>query len=734
MSKRADAVLSVRGEPIFTADLIPEEALYVKAVRSKYAHALIRHVDVSDALKVRGVKTVLTAKDVPGENLASITLPDRPFLAVDRVRSIADPIALVVADDPLAADEAAELVKVEYEPLPVVRDPLSALAPDAPKIHEDGNMASHAKVRKGNVEQGFAESDIIVENTYRTPYQEPAPLETEAAYAIPEPDGGVRIIGSIQNPFYTHWGVARILGLPREKVRVVAAAIGGSFGGKSDEAPWEICAMTALAALKTGRPAACVYGRDESIIAHSKRHPFIIRHKLGATRDGLLKAAEVEIYADTGAYASVGPFVLMRAVVHATGPYEIPNVKIDGYLVYTNNTVAGSMRGFGNPQAHFAAESQMDILARKLGMDPLELRLKNILRKGSTTATGQVLREEVGLEECLRRVAERLSWNSREYPRDAQTRRGYGIAAIYHGNSLGPEGLDRASARVAVDGSGAVRVMIGLTEYGTGATSGLAQIAAEALGIRPEKVAVERVDTSRVPESGGTFASRTTVMGGNAVRLAAERLRAKLERMADEAGYKIENGESLLRFVSEYVGEEVAEYAEFTAPECDYDPEKGYGTPYVQYTYGAVGVVIDVDTELGTIAVRRVVAAFDVGRAVNPTLVEGQIEGAIAQGVGYALTEELIHGKAGKVLNPNLADYCIPTSLDAPPIEAVIVEYPGIMGGLGAKAIAEPPISGPAPAIANAVEDAVGVRITSLPITAEKLLAAIRGRAAGRQT
>ena len=712
---------AVFGKPIYTADQIPADAAYVKAVRSQYPHALIRKVDISEAVKVRGVLKVLTAADIPGVNISSTLIPDRPFLASDRVRSIADPIALVVADDPLAADEGVDEVVVEYEPLKAVMDVMEAIKPDAPIIHDGGNICRRYKVRKGDVGRGFAESDVILERSYRTQFQEPAPIETEAAYAIPRAGGGVEIVGSIQNPFYVRNGVAKILGLPPEKVNIVAAALGGTFGGKSDEAPWDVSAMAGLAALATGRPAVCIYGRDESVIAHSRRHAAHIRYRLGASRDGRFKAAEIEVYLDTGAYASVGPLVLMRAIVHATGPYDIENVKTDAYLVYTNNPMAGSFRGFGNPQVHFAAESHVDLMARELGMDPVELRMRNMLRKGSKTATGELLEEEVSLEHALRIVMEKIGWAARVYDTSQENRRGYGVALVYHGNSLGPEGEDVAEAEVKTTPTGHVIVKTGLTEYGTGSSYGLARIAAETLSIPEDRVVVERAETHSVPDSGGTFASRVTLMGGNAVRLAAEKLRRKLEDMARESGRE---HRSLPDFISE-VGEEISERAVFKLPICDYDPEKGYGRAYLQYTYGAVGVVVQVDLQTGVVRLEKIVGVFDVGRAINRQFIISQIEGALTQGAAYGLTEEVITGKTGRILNPNFADYLVPTAADMPPVDVEILEYPSNLTPLGTRTIGEPPICGPAPAIANAIHDAVGVRIYSLPITAEKIVKAL---------
>ncbi|HIQ30410.1 MAG TPA: xanthine dehydrogenase family protein molybdopterin-binding subunit [Candidatus Caldiarchaeum subterraneum] len=727
MARRAEPLDAVLGCGIYTADTIPDEVLYVKAVRSSYPHALVRRLDVSKALKVKGVIDVITHADVPGVNVSATLIPDRPLLVRDKVRSLADALALVVGDDPVAVDEAIELVEVEYEPLKPVMTIEEAISDASPKVHEEveRNIVRHYKVRKGNVAKGFEECDVIVEDTYRTQTQDPAALETEAAYAIPDEDGGLTIVGTVQNPFYVRRGVARILNIPEDKLNIIAAPIGGTFGGKSDEAPWDVCAMTGLAALRTNKPAVYIYSRDESMLVHSHRHASLIKHKLGGTYEGKLLAAEVEVYFDTGAYASVGPFVLMRGIVHAAGPYEIPNIKIDGYLVYTNNVMAGSLRGFGNPQVHFAAESQIDQFARKIGMSPVEVRLKNMLRDGSVTATGQVLKDKVSLRECLTNVVHLLNSSNRGGEDINGRSIGYGVALVYHGNSLGPEGEDKASAVISITPDGVVRVRIGLTDYGTGASLGLAKIVSGILNIPPSKVVIERLETRRAPDSGGTFASRSTLMGGNAVKKAAEQLFRKIRNMAFEKGYSITSGEELLRFVSEELREEVSEYAEFQLPTCDFDPEKGSGTPYLQYTYGAVGVEVEVDKELGTVKVRRVIASFDVGRVINRAFAEAQVEGAITQGIGFTLLEELIRGKTGKILNLNLADYLVPTSADLPKVEIILVENPSPITPLGVRTIGEPPICGPAPAIANAVEDATGVRVKELPITAERLLKAV---------
>ena len=711
----------VLGRPIYTADQIPDDSLWVRAVRSRYPRAQVTRIGIAKALRQTGVVTILTAKDIPGQNISSTIIPDRPFLASGEVRCLQDPLALVVGVDEAAAERGAEAVEVDYEPLPAVTSILEAIKPGAPKLSEKGNVLRHYKVRKGDVQKGFRESDVVIEQSYTTPTQDPAPMETECAFAVPHPDGRIVITGSIQNPFYVRDGVSRILGLSSDRIDLVVPAIGGTFGGKSDEAPCDVCSMAALAALKTSKTAACVYRRDESILAHSRRHASLVKWKLGATKEGLLKAAEVTFYLDAGAYASSGPLVLSRALVHATGPYQFPNVKVDGYLVYTNNLTAGSFRGFGNPQVHFAAESHIDLLAEKLGVDPIDLRLKNVLRSGSTTATGQVLDGPVSLEECLLKVADRFKLNPKQRTPQGRVKRGRGFALVYHGNSLGPEGEDKSRAVVVAQTDGTFAVRVGLTEYGTWSSAGLARIAAKFLGVSPERVTTERIETDRVPDSGGTFASRATLMGGNAVKLAATKLRQRIQSMAADRGLPARSEAELVEFVTNEMDAEISETAEFVLPPLDFDPEKGYGTPYLQYTYGAVGVELDVNVETGGVHLDRVVAAFDVGTAINRNSVISQIEGGVTQGIGFGLNEELI-ARENRVLTSTLADLLVPTSVEVPPIEVVVVENPSTATPLGTRSIGEPPIVGVAPAIANAVDNAVGVRVCSSPITAEKIL------------
>ncbi len=738
---RLDSLEKVLGRPVYTGDMLPDETVYVKVVHSRLPHARIRSIDVSGAMEYPNVLAVLTHADVPGENISSALIPDRQLLAYDEVRSVGDIVAAVVAEDVRHAEDGAERVGVEYDPLPAVFDPLEALKPGAPRVHEHGNLVKHMKVRKGDVVRGFEEADVVVEGTYRTQFQDPVPPEPMIGLAMPGGDGSLTLIGSLQSPHVVRDCVARILGFHRDDVRVVQAVTGGAFGTKSDEMPVDVLSLAALASIKTGRPAVCSWDRREMMIMETKRHPSVIYHKTGIKRDGHLTAAETRVYMDTGAYASLGVLVIMRATFHATGAYDIPNVKTDGYLIYTNNTPAGSQRGFGAPQVIFAAEAHIDDIARRMGMDPIELRLKNMLRPGGMTSTGQLMDESCGLPDCVdavvkasRRGRGRFDHGSGRY------RRGMGMAILYHGNSLGPEGSDYAVVDMRINRDGRIVLGTGLTEFGTGSLTGVAQVAASVLGVPLNYFSIERPDTGKHKPTGPTVASRVVTIGGRAAYEAAKRLRARLDLVvADVLGCKLEDvaivdgmafckgGERTMEWAdlveAAYErGVKMDEEGRYVVPECKWDDETGQGMPYRQYTFGAAIAEVEVDVETGRYRVTDFYAAYDVGKAINPAGVMGQIEGGTVQGLGYAMMEELVHVN-GRVMNPSLADYYIPTAMDIPErMHMFIVEKPGVLGPFGAKIIAEPPAVLPAPAIRNAILDALGIGVNDLPITPEKVL------------
>ncbi|MEM4189199.1 MAG: xanthine dehydrogenase family protein molybdopterin-binding subunit [Candidatus Caldarchaeum sp.] len=747
---RVDALDAVLGKPVYTADLIAEKPLFVKAVRSKLPHAYVKGIDFSKVEKKQSVRKIITHRDIPGVNDAGSLIPDRPLLAVDKVRHIGEAVALIVGDTVEDAEEAAELVDVYYEPLPVVSNPREAVKPDAPRVQDRDNVVTHFKIRKGDVEKGFRESDTVIERTYKTPFITGLPLETEIAYAYPDGDGRITCISSMQNLYDVYNKVLKILGLPAERLRVVQAATGGGFGPKSDETPIDVAAYACLATYFTGKPALSAFTRSEAMTVQCKRHAFEITNMVGASRNGRLLAWKSTLFEDTGAYISKGHLVIGRATFHCTGPYEVPNVWADGFCVLTNNTMAGSTRGFGAPQAHYAAEMTMNELAEELGLSPLEIRELNMLRSGSLTATSQKIEDE-GLLQCYRRAVESSEWERKirvfqEFNKNGSSyRKGIGIALLYHGNTLGPEGDDFATVLTRVERDGRVFVQTGLTEFGTGALTSLVLVTAETLGLPPRMIQLERPDTAAVPNSGPTVASRTTVIGGKAALDAALKIRAAVASVAarllktdaakldfregfiwSSSGISLSWEEAVRQCYEE--GVELKALGHYIAPPTRWDPETGQGAPYNQYTYGALVAEVTVDMETGFVKVDRMTAAYDVGRAINPLGLIAVYEGGSIMGLGYALLEEIVHDD-GVVLNPNLHTFIIPTATEAPDkIDSIIVEVPGPMGVFGAKAMGEIPVVLPAAAIAGAVANATGVYIRELPLRPDRVLAALRQR------
>jgi len=737
---RGDALDKVLGKPMFTADMFPRDSLYAAFVRSTRPHAKILRIHTESALSTKGVLRFISSDSIPGVNNVGISVHDKPLFCGDIVRCVGDPIAAILAENRIAAQEAAAKVEIEYADLPAVFSPIEALKPDSAKVHENGNVHKHLRIRKGDVERGFLESDVIIENDYKTSMQECNPIEPDAAFALPPDENGViTVVGPWQCIFDVEAAVAMILNISPTKIRVLQAQIGGSFGCKANEIVCELSGLVALSACLSGKPSAIVMSREESVVAHSKRHPFHMKYKTGARRDGTLLAEEIQLVSDTGAYASFGANVLMRAIVHCTGPYVVPNVKADAFCVYTNNPYAGSFRGFGCPQVHFAAESQINRLAEELSMDPIDLRRKNLLRPGAATNTGHKLGLSVGLEECLTKVVERL--RSIEIPDPEQgNSRGIGVSIGYHGNSLGPEGGDRCGAIISIMADGTIEFMTGLAEIGTGARYGHAQMIAETLGISLSRVHCLLPNSLIAPPSGPTAASRSTVMGGNAALMVAKKLR---ETLSGEAAKVLDCRPEEVYFASDMVlcrnGSRRISFGElsalchkngvnlthsdiFQAQIADWSEETGLGVAYHDYTFGAMAAVVDVSLKTGYPKVVQIVSAFDCGTPINPLLATGQIEGAIVQGLGYSVMEEICTVD-GRIVNPNLADYFICTSVDAPPIENVLVEgFPSTSGPFGAKAIAEPAIDIVAPAVTQAIYNATGVRINQIPAVPEKIL------------
>ena len=746
---RPDARAKVTGGAIFAADLHFDNMLHAKVLRSIHPHARILHVDTGKARALPGVAAVLTADDVPGARTHGTIRADWPTLCWDRVRYTGDALALVAAETEAIAEHALSLVDVDYEPLRGVFSPQEARAPDAPLVHEDtpDNLLKHIKVRKGDVETALSQSDIVVGERFQTPFIEHAYLEPEAGVAVPGPNGRITVYVGSQIPFEDRRQVAEALAVPEERVRIVQTAVGGAFGGKEDVT---VQIPAALLAQATGRPVKLVFSREESIRVHPKRHATTIWLKVGASENGKLTAVEATIWGDAGAYASMSEPVMTRTATHVAGPYQVPNVKVDCYAVYTNNPPAGAMRGFGVPQAIFAIESTMDILAEALSLHPLELRRRNALRVGSTTATGQLLRESVGLVETIERVdtAVRNLGGQALVPSGSDRRRGWGFACCLKNVGLGGGLADTAGAAVELtDQAGAV-VRIGAAEVGQGLVGIAAQITSEVLGVPYEQVQVLVGDTDRTLDGGPTVASRQTFVTGNAVRHAALKVREQLASAVAEAlGVAPDALTFLLGQIATPDGREVS-LAEAIAmakregrplsAEHVYQPPATAplgepGDDHFAYGFATQSALVEVDIRTGKVEVLRVIAAHDVGRAINPQAIAGQLEGGVAMGMGFALSEEL-KVKAGKVQNADLARYRIPRIRQMPEVVPIIVEAETAEGPFGAKGVGEITSIPTAPAIINAIYGAARVRVTELPATAHRLRGLLKRTPAQRRT
>lgn len=711
--------------------------LHACMVLARRSHAVIKSISLARAVSLRGVECLAAGADVPGENQVGLLAADQPLFACDRVRYEGDCLAVVGAVDEDTARLGASLVEVDYEDLTPLPDLESVMSDGAPDIHEGGNIAVDRTLSKGSIEAGERASDLVIEDVLFSPVQEHAYLETQGALAVPAADKSIEIFITGQCPFYAREAVARCLGITLSRVRVVQLPVGGGFGGKED-VPSEIAARAAVLAVKAGRPVRLILSREDDIISSSKRHPMRMHYRMGCSADGKLKFMEVDISAGVGAYTTLSPIVLYRATVHAPGPYEIPNVRVRTRGYYTNAAPSGAMRGFGQPQVCYGSESMMDEAANALGLDPVELRLRNALRVGSETATGQKLEESVGLEDTLHAAASFLS-RSGDAGRlaggsDGRVR-GRGVACMYYGVSLGAIGraIDRGGAKVEILKDGSVSVFIGCTEMGQGALTVVGQIAAEALGINPDRVVVHPVDTHIIPDSGPTVASRTTIISGNAVVDACGKV---LERMTDVASAMLGGTPQFIAaegtFRREAPGESVSfddvvaecftrrvdlsDTGWYAVPECSVDPDTGQGRAYHVYSFATQVAEVEVDTRTGEVYVLRFYAAHDSGRIVNRVLSEAQVEGGVAQGIGLAITENFT-GSGGRVTSREFSTYLLPTSLDVcDRIETEFFEHLSSDGPFGVKGLGEPATIPAAAAIANAVSNAVGRRVRLLPI------------------
>ena len=748
LQPRPDAVEKVNGSAVFTDDLIFEGMLHARVKRAYAPHAILRRINVDKARSLPGVVAVLTAEDIPGEHYHGLVISDWPSLVgVDeRVRYVGDSLAIVAAETRQIATQALDLIEVELEEQPPILDPVQALKPGVTPLHRSGNLLKHIKVRKSNIEEGFAKADVIFEHTFHTSMTDHAFLEPECSIAVPLPDGRMEIYVGSQIPYADRDMVSRALGWPEERVRVIGQLIGGGFGGKEDIAG-QIHA--ALLANVTGRAVKLLYDRHESLVAHPKRHATQIRVKMGAKRDGMLTAVESELFGDTGAYASLGEKVLTRATTHSSGPYEVEAVKADCYAMYTNNPPAGAFRGFGVIQSCFAVETMMDMLAETLGVDPVELRLKNALRVGCITNTGQILHESVGLTECIEKVAaemKRLSGGNFFTPRPVEgaphLRRAWGFAAAYKNTGLGGGAPDNAGAEVQLYPDGMLEVRTSSAELGQGLVTILQMIVAEEFHFPPERVRVYLMDTDLTPDGGPTTASRQTYVSGNAARLAAQTLRQAIasflaekydipseqvhfnDGFAQVGGHLVPLGDIVAEMHAG--GQETRALYDYWAPETQ--PLGQGGDMHFAYSFGAQAAEVEVNIFTGEVHVLRIIAANDVGKALNPLGLQGQVEGGVMMGLGNALIENFIV-KDGYVLTDRLARYRIPSIMNTPEITSIVVEHPISTGPYGAKGVGELVSIPTSPAITNAIYNAVGVRIDTLPVDQETILMELVKRA-----
>jgi CO/xanthine dehydrogenase Mo-binding subunit len=753
--RRVDALGKAVGHTTYAGDFTMPGMLHAKVFRSTEPHARIQRLDVTRARELPGVVCVLTAADLKDAGKLTTDMPgqtgqkrragsDAPVLALDRVRFVGEPIALVAAETPEAAEGALELIEIEYDRLAGVFDPFEALKPGAPVVYEPDNAVARWTIRRGDVKAGMAAADLIVENTFRVPFVEHAYLEPEAGLAWVDEQGviNIRVCTQVVEHFRS---IARALGVPQNKIRTRGAMVGGGFGGKEDIT---VEIFLALLAQRTGRPVQLVFTREESFAAQSKRHPFVITHRTGVQKSGRITAAEIDLVADSGAYPYLSPYVLLYAAAMATGPYRVDHVAINAVVAATNQPFTSAFRGFGGPQACFAYEGQMDAIAEALSMDPLEFRALNYLRTGDGTATGQVIESAAWLEESASRALEALGERSAAA---GPVRIGWGFSSYFQAYGRITWLHDTSRAWVGLELDGTVVIRCGTPDLGAGQVNSLAQITAEILGVPLADITVYSTDSAVTPLAGTSTATRQLYMSGNAVSMAADAVRQTLlERAQKHFEEELENLDlaegtvfvrsdptqsmalSDLAAICAAEGLPLSHLAQFNAPFTDpIDPETGQGRIWPDFTFGSMAVEVAVDTETGQVEVLKSVACHDVGRAINPAACAGQIAGGANQGLGYAVMEEF-KLQDGHILTPSLSEYLVPTSLDFPPTQVIMLESGSGVGPFGAKGIGEPSLTPAAAAVANAVADAIGVRIHELPLTPERVLAAIDRSRSGR--
>jgi CO/xanthine dehydrogenase Mo-binding subunit len=746
--RRVDARGKVTGKTLYPGDINLPNQVYMKILFAQRPHAIIPKIDTSKAETLDGVIAVFTAKDVP-VNEYGLIMPDQPVLCGpgsskpygDRVRFIGDQVALVVAESEEIASKARDLIEVEYKDLPVNTDPIKSRDPGMILLHpdRDSNIFCHYRIRKGDVETAFAQADVVIENEYRTPAQEHAYLQPEAGLAYIDEQGRITVEVAGQWTHEDQQQIAHALKLPQERIRVIYPAIGGAFGGREDMSVQIVLALAAWRLNQRGidRPVKIIWSREESILGHHKRHPYIIRTRWGATKEGKVIAAEAEVVADGGAYAYTSTKVLGNATLMVTGPYEIPNVKVDSYAVYTNNIPGGAFRGFGGPQGAFAAESQMNRLAEALVMDPVEIRVRNVLKEGSLLSVESPIPKGVSLTEVIEAAALAAGWqkNSQGWSfheslsqvdstdtcnqpdmnqeksffqqiqsKEPYLKRGIGFACAYKNVGFSFGAPEQCWAAIELHGGREIERVVTRhagADVGQGAHTVFAQMAAEAVGVPIGKVQLVVSDTANTGNSGSASASRMTFMAGNAIKGAAE---IALQKWHNEDRPAI------------------GEFTFHPPSTTPFDPETGQCNPNFSYGYVAQAVLVEVDIETGHVRLVDVICADDVGRALNPQQIQGQIEGAVIQATGYVVMENFIQ-KDGYVLTPHLSTYLIPSVLDIPEhVHSLILEFPDPLGPWGARGMAEMPFLPLAPAVISAVHNAIGIWFNEFPLIPDRVL------------
>jgi 4-hydroxybenzoyl-CoA reductase alpha subunit len=742
-----DAWEKATGRARFTDDLTLPRMLYGKILRSPFSHAKILRVDLSGAEKVMGVKGAISGKDIPKKKYGIVPMAkDEYALAIDKVRYIGDEVAAVVATSLDAAEEAISKIRVDYEELPSVFDPSEAMKPGAPAIHDGVPNNVSASIRKefGNVKHGFQESDFLFEDTFETQAVNHCPLEPQAALAMVDPSGRVTLWSSTQIPFFLRRNLATTLDIPESKVRVIKPKVGGGFGQKIDLYAKDFC--SAYFAMKTKRPVKFVYEREEVFTCTRQRHPMHIRLKTGMKKDGTILAQQFKVIADGGAYNSTAPLMITLACYFIMLPYRLENLLFEGYHVYTNKPVGGAMRGHGIPQVRFAVEAQLDIIAEKIGIDPLDLRLKNAFQAGEPHPA-KLLVQSCGFSDTLVKAAEAIGWKERRGK--LPYGKGVGLAGASFPSGVSNMSHISSGAIVKIERDGAITLLTGAADIGQGAETVISQIVAEELGVPLEDIRITAADTEITPLDPGTFGSGVTLRAGNAARIAAQSAREKLfEAVAEKLEVRVQELEAKNRRISVKGSPERGmslqdaikfyQYSDHPMPiigRGSYLPPAKEPTTLLKedgnfspaYSFMTQAAEVEVDTKTGKVKVLKMVASHDCGRAINPMLVEGQLEGSVVGGMGQALYEEVITEK-GQVLNPSFLDYGIPTAMEVPSITSVEVETNDPEGPFGAKESGEGTQLAPAPAIINAIYDAIGVRFKSLPVTREKVLEALRER------